>query len=320
MPTAASAITGHGLQVDASYKQSTYVEKQSGSTLSQDRGYHSFTTEAYSLPNDSTEHQRLNIQDKTWKLTLHGGLHLAPISKSVTRAVDIGTGTGEWALDFARAHPQCQVLGTDLSGVKPSSDNFPGNIKFIVANANEEWDFDGQVDFIHSRMLTLGIRDWSAYFRRAYENLNPGAWVEVQETRFPGSYLNDGGVNGETSIYKFTQCVRDATLKLGVDVQASDHFRELLENAGFENIRYERVCWAVGDWPKGVCEKEIGSLTALNVKDYFTPALADGLLVNVLGWSRMQADEMIEQVRKDVDDPDIHFYFVFTLCCAQKPG
>lgn len=318
MSTTAPAIAGLHLEVDPNFASKTgSASQQSSQASSHGRGYHSFTNEAYSLPNDSTEHHRLNIQDRTWKLTLHEGLHIAPISNP-KRAVDIGTGTGEWAIDFARAHPECQVLGTDLSEVNTSNKNFPSDVQFKVANANEDWDFEPQ-DFIHSRMLTLGIRDWPAYFKRAYSNLKPGGWVEVQETRFPGSYIDDGGVNSDTAILKFTEGIREATLKLGVDVQASDHFEIMLKDAGFENIRYERVGWAIGAWPKDERDKEIGALTALNVKEYFVPGLAEGLFVKVLGWSQRQVDEMVEQVRKDIDDSKVHFYFVFTLCCAQKP-
>jgi hypothetical protein len=33
-------------------------------------------------------------------LTLHGELHLAPIKPDLHYALDIGTGTGIWAIDF----------------------------------------------------------------------------------------------------------------------------------------------------------------------------------------------------------------------------
>lgn len=320
MSTTAPAIAGQDLQADPNHRLDVHEEQQRNGASTRDRSYHSFEGEAYSLPNDHSEHERLNIQDKAWKLTLHGGLHIAPISETITRAVDIGAGAGEWAMDFARAHPRCQVLGVDLSDVDTSGKDIPGNVKFAMANANEDWEFGGQMDFIHSRLLVLGIRDWSAYFRRAYDNLKPGGWVEVQEVRFPGSYIGDGGSTPETPIYKFSQGVRDATLKLGIDAQASDHFQGMLKDAGFENIRYERFGWAVGAWPKDKRDKEIGALTAVNIGQYFVPGLANGLFVKVLGWSQEQADEMVEQVKKDIDDPETHFYFVFTLCCAQKPA
>lgn len=36
-----------------------------------------------------------------YRLLLGGRLHLAPISENVQCVLDIGTGTGIWAMDFA---------------------------------------------------------------------------------------------------------------------------------------------------------------------------------------------------------------------------
>lgn len=35
--------------------------------------------------------------------------------------LDIGTGTGIWAIDFADEHPETTVIGTDLSPIQPDS-------------------------------------------------------------------------------------------------------------------------------------------------------------------------------------------------------
>ena len=36
-----------------------------------------------------------------YSLLLEGKLHLAPLSESPKRVLDLGTGTGLWAVDFA---------------------------------------------------------------------------------------------------------------------------------------------------------------------------------------------------------------------------
>ena len=42
-----------------------------------------------------------------------GKLHLAPI-KNPHRILDIGTGTGIWAIDMADLYPSAEVIGTDI--------------------------------------------------------------------------------------------------------------------------------------------------------------------------------------------------------------
>ena len=44
---------------------------------------------------------------------LDGELHLAPLS-SPNRVLDVGTGTGIWAIDFADRNPNTKVTGMDL--------------------------------------------------------------------------------------------------------------------------------------------------------------------------------------------------------------
>jgi methylase of polypeptide subunit release factors len=44
---------------------------------------------------------------------MKGRLHATPL-KNPKRILDIGTGTGIWAIEMADLHPTCQVIGTDL--------------------------------------------------------------------------------------------------------------------------------------------------------------------------------------------------------------
>ena len=52
-------------------------------------------------PNDDDEQDRMDMGHHIYRLMLGGELYLAPIAKDVSRVLDLGTGTGIWAIDFA---------------------------------------------------------------------------------------------------------------------------------------------------------------------------------------------------------------------------
>ena len=83
------------------------------------RRYHAYKDGSYMIPNDEVENDRLDFQHAMFQLTLGGKLHLAPIPSDVQNVLDVGTGTGIWAIDFADEYPSASVIGTDLSPIQP---------------------------------------------------------------------------------------------------------------------------------------------------------------------------------------------------------
>ncbi|RKK74578.1 hypothetical protein BFJ71_g17250 [Fusarium oxysporum] len=87
------------------------------------RTYHRFKDGKYNLPNDERENERLDLQHHVFLRTFDNKLGLAPPNlpgSNVERVLDVGTGTGIWAIGFADDHPEAKVLGIDLSPIQPS--------------------------------------------------------------------------------------------------------------------------------------------------------------------------------------------------------
>lgn len=80
--------------------------------------------------------------------------------------LDVGTGTGIWAIDFADEHPGSTVVGTDLSPIQP--DWVPSNLEFEVSDCCEPWSFKTQFEYIHIRGLYGSVADWPAFYAEAY--------------------------------------------------------------------------------------------------------------------------------------------------------
>src|SRR5436309_1975191 len=65
------------------------------------RTFHAYKAGQYKFPNDEKEKNRLDLQHHLYNLVFGRKLHLAPISHSPQNVLDVGTGTGIWAMDFA---------------------------------------------------------------------------------------------------------------------------------------------------------------------------------------------------------------------------
>ncbi len=153
----------------------------------------------YSFPNDEQENDRLDLQHHLFLLTLDGKLFTAPIPK-VNRVLDVGTGTGIWAIDFADEHPESQVIGVDLSPTQPQF--VPPNVVFEVDDLTEPWTFSEPFDFIFARMTVSAFANTSHYFQQAFEHLKPGGWIECMDICNPVK-ADDSSMPSDTALLQW---------------------------------------------------------------------------------------------------------------------
>lgn len=73
-----------------------------------------------------------------WLLMIDGALHCAPLPPKLDRVLDLGTGTGVWAVQFADDHPETEVVGTDLSPIQPTWYVLPRWVR--TGNLNKAYD------------------------------------------------------------------------------------------------------------------------------------------------------------------------------------
>ncbi|GER92013.1 hypothetical protein KDW_61750 [Dictyobacter vulcani] len=83
----------------------------------------------YVLPKDEQEIDRLDLQHYVFRYMLRDN-YLAPL-KNPGRILDIGCGTGLWAIELAKGFPTADIVGLDI--LKPTLDatQRPRNVLFL---------------------------------------------------------------------------------------------------------------------------------------------------------------------------------------------
>jgi SAM-dependent methyltransferase len=178
---------------------------------------------------------------------LHDKLSHVPFTDDPARVIDLGTGTGAWAIDFADAHPGSHVIGNDFSPIQPAF--VPPNVEFIVDDFEDEWNYESNpFDFVFGRYLGGSVRNWPKLMKQAYNNLKPGGWVEFQDWDCMID-SQDGSVKPESALWRWSQLCTDrigkiASLRPGPDLEG------WVRGAGFENVVVQKVRIPLGTWPK----------------------------------------------------------------------
>ncbi|KAF4812940.1 Secondary metabolism regulator LAE1 [Colletotrichum siamense] len=207
------------------------------------RTYHAYKEGKYMAPNDTKEIDRLDLQHNLFIRTFDDRLGTAPPSQSgskVGRVLDVGTGSGSWAIDFGDEHPETEIIGIDLSAVQTIF--VPPNVTFIVDDIEEPWTFSHHFDYIHSRTMTGSISDWKRYVRRCYDNLNPGGYLELNDIdAVPVS--DDGTLTQDSAILKCADLCLKAMVIFGSPFQEFGRLEGVLKEVGFTEVQVHRGLW-----------------------------------------------------------------------------
>ncbi|KND94603.1 hypothetical protein TOPH_01025 [Tolypocladium ophioglossoides CBS 100239] len=242
--------------------------------------------------------QRRDLQHELSVLALDGQLGLAPV-KSPKHALDIATGTGIWAIQYAEQNPTCNVIGTDISPIQRKA-SVP-NCSFVQQDTkHDDWGFPQKFDYIHLRF--------------AFDNLAPGGYLEFYDSYFEVIDF-DGTIKG-TGYERWKMLVKAGAQKVGRDPARPLRYKDWCREVGFVGVREEVLPLPCGPWAKDPKMKKIGLYMQHNLLGLIGVM---NKFLELAGASHAEIQELHEQARKDVRDPTIHFGVPMLATYARKP-
>ncbi|KAK0715570.1 S-adenosyl-L-methionine-dependent methyltransferase [Lasiosphaeris hirsuta] len=282
-------------------------------TFENGRRYHAYRYGRYPIPNDDLEQDREDMKHALMLELTDGKLFHAPIGGDPKKIVDIGTGTGIWAIEMGDLFPGAEILGLDLSPIQPQW--VPPNVKFMIDDVEDEWANGSGWDYAHFRSMSLVLRDLQKTIDQTYRHLKPGGWIEFQEIHGK-PHCDDGTMGDDDVTTQFYQLCVDAMARFSMNLDVVSSVGEYLERAGFVNLTCVRRKVPVGTWAKGKTMRLIGMYvreTAIHSMPSLAKAFAN------LGMSEVEREVWAAKMRKGLEENHKHRYFNYYFWYAQKP-
>jgi SAM-dependent methyltransferase len=247
----------------------------------------------YLLPSDDQEINRLDFQHYMLRYALRGN-YAAPIHQPGA-ILDVGTGTGRWALEMAILFPQANVVGMDLAA--PPSEVLayqgmevrPKNYSFVQGDILQAFPFaDASFDFVHQRLVFLAVP--TARFQGVVNELvrvtRYGGWVELVE---------GGGLSQSSgdAVQTWLRWLGAASAQRGIDSRQGSQIAQFLTAAGLSSVRAHEYLLPAG--------KHGGRLGAMLASNFY--AIIEAFRAPIVGAGIASLEEynnIVSAVQADV--------------------
>lgn len=255
-----------------------------------------------------TEMDRMDLLNETINRARKQQFHKysLPSEDNDLRILDLGTGTGIWAITMADQYPKAEVIGMDLANIQPAS--IPPNLRFKVPRDWESpWSYGQEsFDLIHLRMGCGAVSSWPELFHNVLMHLKPHTgrieWVEVDyEPRNAGNVPFPRNM----ALQRWYSHLKDATMRIERNMEYPSGNKELLRTLGFVDIQEEIIRLPLREWPSNrptsTHERDIGR--------WWGTALHDGLEAlclqpfnKLFQWPPADIRRYVEEVKANIRD------------------
>lgn len=315
-PDAALTDNDYAESTSSTYATSIATSIRKGKTAYGGRTYAAYGKHDYGLPSDEAEQDRNELQHYKFILLQDGPNFSAPIpADKLTSVLDLGTGTGMWAIEMADQIPNARVIGVDIAAVQPSW--VPPNCEFHLFDIENPTDWEhlstlegveeGLFDYIHARELYLSIRDWPTVLKACLAHLKPGGWLELGTT-VPVIKADDDSLPSDRKLHHYmSDLFFEIASTMGADGHAPGKWKQQMADAGFEDVTEIPYKVPRNPWPKEKRLKDAGALELINFLEFAPPLFRRGW-VEVLGRKAEDVEEELAKGLEYAKDRNVHSY------------
>ncbi|KAJ4291261.1 hypothetical protein N0V88_006262 [Collariella sp. IMI 366227] len=235
----------------------------------------------------------------------------------IKNVLDIGTGTGIWAIDFGDAYPDTEVTGTDISPIQETW--VPPNVRFELEDANLNWTYkDGSQDYIHVRNMLGTIADWPKFYRDAFRVCKPGGWMEHHEEEAEW-HAYDKEIPDHSAMGQAKQVFSAGGKKFGrtFNIITEDIQRQCMEAAGFVDIVVKDFEVPIGNWSKDPKQAELG-FWAKRILETDLSGFVNYMWGAVMGWSPEEIQIYLAHLRNQMREP-MQTWYPHRVVYGRKP-
>ncbi|KAF8163351.1 S-adenosyl-L-methionine-dependent methyltransferase [Crassisporium funariophilum] len=306
---------------------------------------------SYLLPVDHDEVKRSDIHHRLLQFVFSGRSYVGPVKEALQfgqhrrglffllsfflsslifiyvflqSVLDLGTGSGSWAIDIADEFPRAEVIAVDLAPIQPRC--VPPNCTFELCDL-DQWHIpypDAHFDFIHARSLHIGIHNYPRFLHELARLLRPGGLILLVEPTLnpclpPPAHPPMAGWAALWDTYR--ACLK----RQGVDITVPERLADLLAGtASFENVMVQIGNIPVGFWPQGMpdfvsyVDPNLLTVGQLQWMDYelFLPALRPLFLCNGLPPSTVE--RLVKEAQHDLYYPSFPPSTLLHIAYASK--
>ncbi|KZO94087.1 S-adenosyl-L-methionine-dependent methyltransferase [Calocera viscosa TUFC12733] len=295
-------------------------------------------SDVYMLPADEEEINRLETQHNIFRM-LNNGNYLGPVQDVLAGAgkqiLDIGTGTGAWAVEMAAEFPEAQVVGVDLAPIQGGRP-LPENCRFEMDDVNMGMShFYNQFDVIHARHVCSGITDYPKFIRDVAGMLRPGGlalFFEAEYYVFDANkrplgirYHDPSGMRTDERevphLARFAAAFVGAVQRRGGKINVGARMPDFAKQTGsFGRVVYQDVWIPATPWIKGNSAEarqlyRVGYMIREDLRS-FLKAGRPMLLLD--GIPEAAVDELIHRSMRELDAAEIPMWLRGCYTWAQK--